>query len=158
VLRYLSNIGLTIAGVVLLVAMGAFWLAWNFPIEPYSDWVRYPVAVILLLYAVMGSLWLLGRIFHGLYSALRHIRAWPQVARTTLVFLKGDSDWAIVIREAMLPIAAAVFLFRAAHGYYVCHFADGCGSMRMMAGADNRTVVLVGMGTVTLAFVAWLRR
>jgi hypothetical protein len=160
VLSYLRGAsGCTLGLLVLafLAAAGLIWAAALIGIQPFAAWIQTGAGALQLFMMVYVLILILGCLIYGLYYALLHARAWPQAARATTAFLTGGSDWAILVRQAVLPLAATVFLYLAARSYYICHFAAGCRSMRMMAAADNRAIVLGGIGGMTLALVTCLR-
>jgi hypothetical protein len=136
VLRYLRRMGDRALGLLvfaLLATVGLMWAAALIGIQPSASWLQTGVGSLLLFMMVYALILILGCLIYGFYYALRHIRAWPQAARSAIGLLTGSSDSAIFVRQAILPLAATVFLFLAARRYYVCHFADGCSSKEMMA-------------------------
>jgi hypothetical protein len=144
-------------GLAFLVVAGLLWAAALIGIRPVATSLQTVGEGLMLFMVVSALILILGCLAYGVYHALRHIRVWPQAARTTGAFLVSNAEWAILLRHTVLPLAAAVFLFLAARSYYACHFTDGCMSTRLITAADKKAIMLGGMTAVTLALVAFLR-
>lgn len=160
VLRFLRRMGKSALGALVLAFMatvGLMWAAAFVGIQPYAAWLQTGVGALFLFMMAYSLVVAIVYGIYGIFYALRHIGAWPQATHTAIDFLKGNSDGANLLRRAVLPLAAVGFLFAAAHCYYSCHFAGGCWSMRMIAAADRKTIVLGDIGVLMLALTGFVR-
>jgi|HubBroStandDraft_6_1064221.scaffolds.fasta_scaffold525140_2 hypothetical protein len=159
-MSYLRKVGSGAFGLLMLAFLavaGAVWGAALIGVEPVAGWYQTLGGGLMLFMMVCAVILTLSCLVYGLYRVLRHIRAWSLAAREASIFLISNSDWSILVRQAVLPLAATVFLFLAARSYYLCHFADGYGSTPMMAAAADRAILLSGVGTATLGLSVCLR-
>ncbi len=152
----IGGFALALSFLGLVATAGLLWAAALVGIQPFATWLQTFGGALYLFFMIGAVGLIIGCFVYGIYHALRHIRAWPQAARSAFAYLTGSSDWAKFVRHGLLPLVAGVFLFLATRRYFNCHFSHSCWSTRVTSYADREAILLVGLGAATLAFKACL--